>query len=141
MTNIKAQPTRPDSCPLKRREGDGGIDVGSPQRFWLEPGETVKIDSGWRFELPEGWHLLALQKSRHAGLLQVEAPLIDNSYRGTVHIVVTNTDNFGRAIEKGDNLMQLLPVWSPHMEIVISSDEQMTMTERGEGNFGSTEQT
>ena len=139
MTHIVASKTRPDALPLKRREGDGGIDVASPQDFLLEPGATVRLDSGWRFQCPEGWHLLALQKSRHSGLLQVEAPLIDNAYNGTVHIVVTNTDDIINYIQRGDYLMQLLPVFSPHMDIVIDADnEQMELTDRGDGAFGST---
>ena len=136
---IVAQPTLANPLPLKRREGDGGIDVATPQDYLLKVGKTVSIDSGWRFQCPEGWHLLALQKSRYAGKLQVEAPLIDNAYRGSVHIVVTNTDDIDHYIQRGDYLMQLLPVLSPHMDIVVE-DGQMTLTERGEGGFGSTQQ-
>ncbi len=142
VTHIVAQPTNHQlyALPLKRRDGDGGIDVASPQEFVLEPGETIRIDSGWRFQCPEGWHLLAVQKSRHAGVLQVEAPLIDNSYRGSVHIVVTNTDDIPYHIERGDYLMQLVPIFSPFMEIVVDDQLSMTVTERGDGAFGSTEQ-
>ena len=98
-----------------------------------------KVDCGWRFELPEGWHLLALQKSRHAGEWIVEAPLIDHAYRGSVHAVLHYLGTDPITMPKGEYVMQLLPVYSPHMDIVEESVDQLTL--RGDGAFGSTMET
>ena len=118
---IKAKQVRETAFVLKYREGDGGIDVALPYE-WSETVSqlgpaTIMVPLGWAFEMEEGWHLLALQKSRHAGKMLVEAPLIDNSYRGEVHGILTLIDL--PSLEAGDYVIQLLPVWSPIPTIEI----------------------
>jgi len=149
---IKARKVRDTALPLKYREGDGGIDVALPA--WGFPSltgvdsmfpsltgeDSIKIPLGWAFECPPGWHLLALQKSRHAGRFLVEAPLIDNSYRGEIHACLTflGYDN-NIILRPGDYILQLLPVWSP--PFIVQETTQLSETTRGGGNFGSTMET
>lgn len=137
---IKMRQVRDNAFQPKYRDDDGGIDLALPYQ-WAEtvnqvgPG-TIQVPLGWAFEMEEGWHLLALQKSRHAGKMMVEAPLIDNAYRGEVHAMLTLIDI--PTLEAGDYVMQLLPVWSPTPTITIVED--LSETERGDGAFGSTVQ-
>jgi len=136
--HIKATPTLNGAKPLRQREGDGGIDVALPQAIIIPPWRTAKVDTGWSIEMPDDWHLIALQKSRYSGILLVEAPLIDNAYRGSIHALLHNIDGETITLERGDYVMQLLPVYSPFMPIDVVNPNQMTITERGEGAFGST---
>lgn len=135
---IKAQQVRENSFDLRHREGDGGIDLALPYEWHTSIQQvgpaTIRVPLGWAFEMEEGWHLLALQKSRYAGQMLVEAPLIDNSYRGEIHALLTLMDV--PTLEAGDYVVQVLPVWSPTPTLTIT--DTLSETERGEGAFGST---
>lgn len=133
---IKAMQVRDGAFQLKFRDGDAGIDVALPYGFETEQvgPQTIKIPLGWAFEMEEGWHMLALQKSRHAGRMLVEAPLIDNSYRGEIHALLRI--DMVPELEAGDYVLQLFPVWS--LPFTIQVVDAISETERGDGAFGST---
>jgi dUTPase len=118
------------------------LDIFTPTNEVIPVGQTLKWSTGLRFQLPEGYHLVALQKSRHTGQLAVHAPLIDFAYRGEVHFCIQNLNDEPLYFHRGDAVMQLLPVFSPHMPMVWDDHQQfLDITERGAGGFGSTEQT
>lgn len=133
---IKMQRTRPEAYVPTRREMDGGFDVRLPFSHIVPANTSMRMPTGLAFEMPEGWHLMALQKSRHYGKILVEAPLVDNGYRGEVHAVVHNLTELDIRFAQGDAVMQLMPVFSPHMAITEVVD--ISETARGDGAFGST---
>lgn len=136
---MRAKKVLPNAPPFKYRRIDAGIDIALPLDLYMEAGSTHIVDSGWAFEPEPHYHLLVVQKSRWAGKLWPEANLIDNSYRGSVSIVITNTSGEDMTLDKGTYVMQLVPIYSPPVHIAIVGDaEQLSLTERGDGAFGST---
>lgn len=124
--------------PSRATAGDAGMDVYTPSRFVIPPGEHRKIALGWCCEIPEGWVLLVFNKSGHAVNrgLDKGAEVIDSGYRGQVHIHLFNHSDRPAEFEPGDKIAQvlLMPVWGGQpVEGNVTHD-----TERGAGGFGST---
>lgn len=137
MGFVRAKRLHGGAANLRSRPGDGGIDVALEHDLYLPQHETVRIGIGWAFQLEEGWHMLALAKSRHAGQLLVEAPLIDNIYRGEVHACLRNIGTPGKlVIEAGQGCMQLVPFFGGFISIL--EEDELSETVRGSGAFGST---
>ena len=108
----------------------------------LKPLESILIPSGVRAEIPEGFMLMGSDKSGIAtkkGLL-VGAKIIDEDYQGEIHMHVINVSNFEVVIEPGDKLVQfiLVPINYQDVEVVCDCDIHKSLSERGEGGFGST---
>ena len=132
---IKAMKVNSEARDLKHRDNDAGIDVALVNATMIRRGHSRRIPLGWAFEMPPGWHLLALQKSRHSGKFLIEAPLIDNAYRGEIHACIHALQDI--YLLQGEYVLQLMPVFSPPNEIEIVTE--LSDTERGSGGFGSTE--
>ena len=131
---IKAMIVNSDAPDLKHRRGDAGIDVRLVSATMIKKGESRRLPLGWAFEMPTDWHLLALQKSRHAGKFLIEAPLIDNAYRGEIHACIHALQDI--YLLQGEEVLQLMPVYSPVQTIRVV--KELSETERGDGAFGST---
>lgn len=104
----------------------------------------VLIPSGIKCILPKGKCLLALNKSGVAskqGLI-VGACLIDENYRGQIHLNVVNTTNHPVVIEEGKKLIQFIELdygTDKFEEIELDQFEaEPAPDSRGEGGFGST---
>lgn len=108
------------------------------------PGHPVVADTGVAFEVPPGYMLQIRSRSGLAFRHGVEAfhGTVDSDYRGTVAVLLTcphlDDDEPPVRINPGDRIAQacLLPVPRVEFEVV----EQLTLTERGAGGFGSTGQ-
>ena len=106
----------------------------------LNPGDRVKIPTGLRADIPEGWEIgiyprsgLSLKK----GLLIVNTPAtIDSDYILEIHVIVQNIGERPIKIKDGDRIAQIkfLPVMNANIEFVDNIDKE---TER-KGGFGST---
>ena len=99
------------------------------------------VRTGIAIELPEGHAGLVVPRSGLAakhGISVVNAPgLIDHGYRGEVRVLLLNTDREAAfEIAAGERIAQLvvMPVAAPD---VVEADE-LTLTARGDGGFGST---
>ncbi len=138
MLEVNAKRLTEDAIDLHWREGDAGIDVATPVNIVLQPGKTKIVETGWAFEMQEGWHLLALQKSRHAGKIAIDAPLIDNQYRGQVHLAVRNVSGGLIRFKRGEYLMQLVPYRAPVFNVNEIEVFRIEKTVRGSDAFGST---
>lgn len=97
-----------------------------------------KISTGVRVELPKGYYWSIRSKS---GLyvkrgISVDGGVIDEDYRGIVHVALINTSRETYTINPGDKIAQVVlqKYHEQEFEIVDSLEE----TERGEGGFGST---
>lgn len=142
MKNINYQKTRSVKNPEKAHSTDAGIDFFIPEDFpqmRLFPGESILIPSGIIIELPENHMGLFLNKSGIASqkCLLVGAQVIDEKYRGEVHIDLHNVGNQEIILEPGMKIVQLVivPIWDGQPKQVESID---TETDRGTCGFGST---
>lgn len=133
--------------PVRAHSTDGGIDFFCPDDFGpitVKGGDSVKIPSGIKVIVPEGYALVAFNKSGVATNkgLDVSAQVVDIGYTGEVHICFNKVAGDPITINPGDKLVQfiLLKVGfdCPNE---ISNDEYEKLTtgsERGQGGFGST---
>ena len=106
----------------------------------LGPGERASVRTGIAVEIPEGQAGLVLPRSGLAATPRdrlVNAPgLIDAGYRGEVRVLLLNTDRATPfAIAPGDRIAQLVLV-SVHTPQVVEVEE-LALSERGSGGFGS----
>ena len=109
----------------------------------LKPNESILIPSGIKMKVPEGYMLQYNNKSGVAskrGLL-VGASVVDVGYEGECHINLHNVSKFRQIITAGDKIVQgiLVPVGFHNPEEVKDEHELYggSMSERGEGGFGS----
>ena len=126
--------------PTRAYPGDAGLDLYALEDAALDPGKRASVRTGIAVEIPEGEAGLVLPRSglaaRH-GIALVNAPgLIDSGYRGEVVVLLLNTDRSVRfELAAGDRIAQLVLVRVQAPEVV--EVEELAMSERGAGGFGS----
>lgn len=106
--------------------------------------EPVTIRTGLAFEVPEGHVMLIFSRSGHGFRNDTRLAncvgVIDSDYRGEVQVKLTRDprDEFVPALrfQHGDRIAQALILPIPRVEFEVA--EQLTMTDRGTGGFGST---
>ena len=129
--------------PSRGTSVSAGLDFYIPDDFkatkvW--PGKAILIPSGVKAQVPEGYALIAFNKSGIAtkeGLI-VGACVVDEDYEGEIHIHMINVGDKVVDIIPGQKLVQfvLLPVNYQNIEVVNELPQRQS--ERGEGGFGST---
>lgn len=127
-------------APSYSYEGDAGLDIFSYEEFVLKPGERKTVSTAIAIEFPKGYVALVWDKSGVASKFGIKSMggVIDSHYRGELKIVMFNTSSQDYAVKKGDKIVQLLIQPVEHAELkVLSQDEELSSTERGEKGFGS----
>lgn len=127
--------------PTRAYPGDAGLDLYALEDVVLDPGERASVRTGIAVEIPDGHAGLVVPRSglaaRH-GVALVNAPgVIDAGYRGEVRVLLLNTDRTEPfAISGGERIAQLVLVRVETPAVV--EVEELTLSERGAGGFGST---
>ena len=144
---MKITKIRNVKTPIRGTEGSAGIDFFVPEDFpkdlcTIQPNERFFIPSGIKANVPDGFALIAFNKSGVAlkkGLL-VGASVVDSDYQGEIHLHLVNTSYKAVTIEPGEKLTQFLLIPVDHRDVtVVEEDELFTEeTTRGSGGFGST---
>jgi dUTP pyrophosphatase len=127
--------------PSSAHPGDAGVDLRSNIDCVIEPGERLMVPTGLAVAIPEGHAGLVLPRSGLAsrrGLTLANSPgLIDAGYRGEIICAVVNLDRTEPVkIARGDRIAQLVIVPIAAVEPVWV--DELPVSERGEGGFGST---
>lgn len=128
--------------PRRATAGSAGYDFFAPVDFSLAPGEIIKIPTGIRAEMEEGWVLQCYPRSglgfRYRLQLNNTVGIIDSDYfysdnEGHIFVKLTNDTRDGRTlkVEKGTGFMQGIFV-----EYGITVDDDAT--EVRNGGLGST---
>lgn len=105
--------------PKRATGGSAGYDFKAPFAFTLQPGETIKIPTGIRVKIDDGWWLGCLPRSglgfKYRLQLNNTMGVIDSDYyysdnEGHIFAKITNDSNEGKAIEvkAGDGFMQAI---------------------------------
>jgi len=130
--------------PTRANSTDAGIDFFVPedqQKIKLFPGNSCLIPSGVKVNVPEGFALVAFNKSGVAVKKQLYAGacVVDCGYQGEVHINLTNVGSEEQYINPGDKIIQfvLLPLGDPYVEEVTEEMLYESISDRGAGGFGS----
>ena len=144
---MKISKIRNVKTPRRGTDGSAGIDFFVPDDYptslcTIQPNERFFIPSGIKANVPEGYALIAMNKSGVAlkkGLL-VGACVVDSDYQGEIHLHLVNTSYKAVTIEPGEKLTQflLIPVDHCLVEVVNEGDLFEEETDRGSGGFGST---
>ncbi len=127
--------------PKRATSGSAGYDFFAPKTFTVKAGETVKIATGVRVQIDEGWVLKIYPRSslgfKYRLTLNNTVGIIDSDYffadnEGHIFIKMTNCGNADLTVEQGKAFAQ-----GVFVEYGITVDDDVT-TERT-GGLGSTD--
>ena len=133
--------------PTRGTDGSAGIDFYVPNDYptdlcSVDPHERLLIPSGVRADVPDGFALIAFNKSGVALKkgFDIGACVVDSDYQGEIHLHLFNTTEHVQEIEPGQKLVQFLLIPVDHCGIELVADEKLftSETDRGSGGFGST---
>lgn len=142
-TEAKLQKIYEDiKLPKRATAGSAGYDFYTPETFSLKSGETIKIPTGIRVEMEEGWVLKLYPRSglgfKYRLQLDNSVGIIDSDYfysdnEGHMFAKITNDAKQEKTltVEKGQGFMQGIFV-----EYGITVDDDATAVRNG--GFGST---
>ena len=132
----------------KRNGKNAGIDFFVPTDFVtykLRPGNQIKIPSGVRVKIPDGYCLIGFNKSGVAAKhnLVIGACVVDENYTGEIHIHLFNIGDKISVIKPDQKIIQfvmLKPNYTEIKEVFNEKDifKKEDHLERGSGAFGST---
>ena len=147
MTTLRFSKVREVKTPTRGTPGSAGIDFFVPEGVindvtTIGAGMSQNIPSGIRADVPEGFALVAFNKSGVAlkKSLVVGACVVDSDYQGEIHLHVMNVSGQPACVRPGEKLVQflLLPVDHCGLEEVRDDELFQETTARGDGAFGST---
>lgn len=141
-----------------------GIDFYVPnfdnhKGFTVNPGTDLLIPSGIKMEIPEGYMLMAADKSgvvtskwacigagrtpkleAFESVVTIGAKIVDEDYQGEIHIHIINVGKSKVYIKPGMKIAQfiLVPVSYEELKEVSAADIFSRSSQRGDGALGST---
>ncbi len=129
--------------PTKAHPSDSGYDLASCEHVKILSGQWAVVNTGLKFEIPEGYEIQIRPRSGLAakkGVTVLNTPgTIDTNYRGLIKVILINHGEFPFDVVPGDRIAQavLSPVLNTEL---IEIHEEPSDTDRGSGGFGSTGQ-
>lgn len=129
------------SLPKRATSGSAGYDFFAPETFTLLPNQTIKIPTGIRVRIDEGWVLNIYPRSslgfKYRLRLDNTVGIIDSDYynadnEGHIFIKITNCGDKELTVEKGKAFAQ--GVFTPYG---ITYDDDASA--KRSGGFGSTD--
>tara|TARA_B100001250_G_scaffold413651_1_gene448494 strand:+ start:603 stop:1052 length:450 start_codon:yes stop_codon:yes gene_type:complete len=132
----------PDAMvPTKGSLQAAGWDLYSLEESVVKKGESTMIRTGLAVAIPEGWEgqIRCRSSLGKKGMIMPNGiGTIDSDYRGEIMVLATwigKGNTF--VIQKGERIAQMLFAQVPKTEFVEKEYEQLGITSRGEGGFGS----
>lgn len=134
--------------PQRGTPKSAGIDFFVPEDFIqtvVQPQQDILIPSGIKVSIPEGYALVANNKSGVATKKRLVhgASVVDEDYQGQIHLHMINAGNEPQTISAGDKIVQFLLEKQEYAAVIeVSSEEELyngEVTQRGTGGFGSTD--
>lgn len=109
----------------------------------VEPKAVVKVPTGMKLEIAEGYQLKLQNRSGMGTKSNVQLAhctgTVDNDYRGEVFIPLYNRGTSCFIVEPFMRICQGEIVEAPQWGFTeVESEDELSVTERGEGGFGST---
>lgn len=130
------------ALPQFETDQSAGMDLRAniPNTIVLQPGERALVSTGISIALPDGYEAQIRPRSGLAykfGVTVLNSPgTIDADYRGDIGVLLINHGKKAFAIEDGMRIAQL--VVAKYTQFNWNEVEDLTITERGSGGFGST---
>lgn len=159
---MKVAKVRDVKTPERGTEKSAGIDFFVPNDFIekvLPPRRDMLIPSGIKADVPEGFMLMAAEKSgvvtskeacifigrtpkptAYDSIVILGAKIVDEDYQGEIHIHLINVGRKPVVINPGTKIAQfiLVPVSYENVEVVPEDQLFSEVSDRGDGGFGST---
>lgn len=126
--------------PTRATGGSAGYDLKSPVPFEIAPGGSIKIPSGVRAKIEDGWWLACVPRSglgfKYKARLANTVGVIDSDYYGSsneghIFIKICNEGDKTITVNAGDGVIQTIFV-----PFGITYDDEATGVR--DGGFGST---
>ena len=121
-------------------ENANGADLFALNDYTIEPGKTVKIQTGIALELNDEYAGFIMARGGMAcnrGLAPAnKVGLIDTDYRGEIIVALHNHGEETQTVNAGDKVAQLVIIRLPQATFI--EVEELDETKRGNGGFGST---
>ena len=128
--------------PVRATAGSAGYDIVTPQDVTLNPGESIRIPTGIRVRMEEGWVFQIYPRSglgyKYRVQLDNTVGIIDSDYyfsdnEGHIQVKITNDGKEGKTLflKSGERFCQGI-----FTEYGITYDDEATATRNG--GFGST---
>ena len=127
--------------PARATAGSAGYDFFAPEKITLAPGETVKVPTGIRVKIDEGWVLKIYPRSslgfKYRLMLDNTVGIIDSDYynadnEGHIFIKMTNLGEKTLTVEEGNAFAQ-----GVFVEYGVTYDDECTASRTG--GLGSTD--
>jgi dUTP pyrophosphatase len=121
---------------------DAGLDLKAAKEVLIEAGQTEKVSTGIRVEIPPGHVGFIFPRSglsSNKGLVLANTVgVIDADYRGEVICLMKNTGSFQYTIRQYERIAQLVIVPCMIGDYFPITMDELSDTDRGEGGFGHT---
>ena len=128
--------------PKYKTFGSSGLDLVANvnEELFINCGERHLISTGIAVAIPKGFEIQIRPRSGLAaknGITVLNTPgTIDADYRGEIKVVLINLGEKIYKVTKGQRIAQM--VICPVIRAEFEEVENLPLTERGEGGFGST---
>ena len=128
--------------PQYSTQQSAGLDLRAELKhpITLKPGQRNLIPTGLKIALPHGYEAQVRPRSGLAykhGITVLNSPgTIDADYRGNVGVILINHGSESFTIENGERIAQL--IITKFVQIEWDEVNDLSITSRGEGGFGST---
>ena len=126
--------------PTRATSGSAGFDLASAESGTLAPGERRLFATGFAVAIPHGYEIQIRPRSGLALKFGVTLPntpaTIDSDYRGELKAALVNLGRESFEVTRGMRIAQLVIGRVEPAE--FRTVEELPLTERGTGGFGST---
>ena len=128
----------PDArTPTHATDGSACFDLYACENGIVPAGQSNTIRTGIAVAVPTGWSLDILSRSGMAFRHGVTAfpGIVDSDFRGEVMVLLHNSSSAPYRVRAGDRIAQAR--LTPCPRVTFWKAEQLDVTERGAGGFGS----
>tara|TARA_A100001035_G_C27701397_1_gene462640 strand:+ start:136 stop:573 length:438 start_codon:yes stop_codon:yes gene_type:complete len=143
MVKVLIKKLKPSvQLPSYKTKGASGVDLMAciEKSINLEPGKSCLVPTGLSVAFPEDYEIQIRPRSGLAAKNNISVlntpGTIDSDYRGEIKIILFNHGNKNFFINNRDRIAQM--VLTPTIKMELEETNELPMSIRGEGGFGST---
>lgn len=126
--------------PVYGTSGSAGCDIHSDEDVVVRAGSRSSVRTGISMEIPDGYECQIRPRSglalRHGVIVFNTPSTIDSDYRGELNVLLHNSSSEDFHVTRGMRIAQL--VFAPVTRAVFETVDELSITERGVGGWGST---
>jgi dUTP pyrophosphatase len=137
---IRIKKVHPEAkIPCRANPTDAGADLCSVENLVIPAQSRTLVSTGITLQIPDGYYGRVAPRSGLAvkSGIDVLAGVIDSGYRGTVGVVLYNTDKEKSfEVKVGDRIAQI--IFEQHWNFSFKEADDLVDSERSINGFGST---